>query len=426
MIVGENGVGKSTLMEVLEFAARLKGTTLPEYIRSRHSNWRARVELTWNDGNGITFGSNPLQPEQLDSTTTRQGPWAGDVRIIPPRREIPVEADGLQSDRAKYNEAMPLSLARQSDVTSLRTRSRRWQVSDCKVGTIASDVLGQPIAFRTEGPQLRILVDSEEVPIVRLGRGTVSVLHICDAIEDMPDGATLVIDEPELSLHPRSQRQLLTYLLRTTVRCQVLIVTHSPHCVSWDAVENGGRIVRVHRTEPGRSRVSMLGQDAARGILDLRRNLHFPHTLGIDATEALFLADRVILVEGQEDVVCYRRIAEVVDSDVRLIGEFYGWGVGGDGNMRRIAAMLRDLGFVRVVGILDRNAEAGARKSGLEQEFPGFRFLIQPMADVRDKDGGVKGLCDRHFNLHPEHRDAVVQLFRQVNEALAGAVGNHA
>ena len=40
-------------------------------------------------------------------------------------------------------------------------------------------------------------------------------------------------------------------------------------------------------------------RESFRGIL---RDLNNPHTLGIEANEAFFLEDSIILVEGQEDV----------------------------------------------------------------------------------------------------------------------------
>ena len=41
-----------------------------------------------------------------------------------------------------------------------------------------------------------------------LGEGTVSLLYIADALYDSSSEDVIVIDEPELSLHPEHQRRL--------------------------------------------------------------------------------------------------------------------------------------------------------------------------------------------------------------------------
>jgi hypothetical protein len=53
-------------------------------------------------------------------------------------------------------------------------------------------------------------------------------------------------------------------------------------------------------------------------------NANNPHVFGIDACEVFILDDQVVLVEGQEDVVVYRRIAEQLKREMPR--EFFGWG----------------------------------------------------------------------------------------------------
>jgi hypothetical protein len=61
--------------------------------------------------------------------------------------------------------------------------------------------------------------------------------------------------------------------------------------------------------------------------------------MGLDAREAFFLDDGVILVEGQEDVLAYRRALK--EMEIEIPGHFFGWGVGGAPKMRIIAKLLR-------------------------------------------------------------------------------------
>ena len=53
-------------------------------------------------------------------------------------------------------------------------------------------------------------------------------------------------------------------------------------------------------------------------MTDIRKLRDFtnPHVLGLNASEVFFLRDRVILVEGQEDVACYRSMASQLKMDL--------------------------------------------------------------------------------------------------------------
>lgn len=134
--------------------------------------------------------------------------------------------------------------------------------------------------------------------------------------------------------------------------------------------------------------------------------------LGINACEVFFLDDRVVLVEGQEDVVFYRRIAEQLNRE--MPGEFFGWGVGGASNMGLVAQMLTELGFTQVVGILDN--DKAELKRELESRFPQFNFLVIPAKDVRSKRAvaakpQVIGLIDETAQLRGEYRSQVEEMF---------------
>ena len=65
------------------------------------------------------------------------------------------------------------------------------------------------------------------------GSGEFVVASIIDRIQHIPDHALLLLDEPEISLHPGAQRRLLHYILGVIKRkkIQVIITTHSPSIV---------------------------------------------------------------------------------------------------------------------------------------------------------------------------------------------------
>jgi hypothetical protein len=82
---------------------------------------------------------------------------------------------------------------------------------------------------------------------------------------------------------------------------------------------------------------------------------------------------------------------------------------------------LQDLGFEKVVGILDRGEEDTA--SGLQAMFPKYKFLVSPAPNVRDKPSvnkeAVEGLLDKNGFLHPEYREAAEELLQEITRYLA-------
>ena len=225
------------------------------------------------------------------------------------------------------------------------------------------------------------------------------------------------MDEPELSLHPALQRRMANLLIEYAASRQIVVSTHSPYFVPLEALSNGATVVRVFTDATG-SQVSQLTPQAAQALDGLLADLNNPHTLGLDAREVFFLEDRVILVEGQEDVLLYPRMAKQLDMAFK--GSFFGWGAGGADKMIAIASLLRDLGFQRVVGIVDGNRADVLQR--LKAEFPQYQFTSIPTADIRSKPTvpekpAVVGLLSSDGILKGEFRDAARTLVETVNAA---------
>src|SRR5690606_1027847 len=132
-------------------------------------------------------------------------------------------------------------------------------------------------------------------------------------------------------------------------------------------------------------------------------NLYNPHVFGLDSKELFFQDDKIILTEGQEDVLLLPNIASQLEKE--LIGNFFGWGVGGAGNIQHLCTILKDLGYEKVAGILD--GDKSDEKAFLEKEFPEYFFVCIPAKDIRTKPARkaveeVVGLLDSEKNIKPE------------------------
>ena len=150
-----------------------------------------------------------------------------------------------------------------------------------------------------------------------LGEGIVSLLFIVDALYDSEPGQLIVIDEPELSLHPIFQRRLARLFAEYAKDRQIVYATHSPHFVDFQFVVDGAAVARVHKCD-NRCVVSQLSPETAQSLGGLLKDDHNPHILGLDAREALFREDGVIVVEGQEDVIYYSKILDQLAGKHRL------------------------------------------------------------------------------------------------------------
>jgi predicted ATPase len=93
-------------------------------------------------------------------------------------------------------------------------------------------VLSSPRAPRTAGsPPIGIRVQDKSIPLKSLSSGEKQLLQIL--LETLgASGETVMIDEPELSLHVVWQRELVDSMQRVNEDCQLLLATHSPEIMA--------------------------------------------------------------------------------------------------------------------------------------------------------------------------------------------------
>jgi hypothetical protein len=165
--------------------------------------------------------------------------------------------------------------------------------------------------------------------------------------------------------------------------------------------------------------ISQLTQDTAGRLSALLKDQNNPHTLDLLAREIFFTEDKVILVEGQEDAV-FLKIVE--QQTVELNGTVFGWGVGGADKMERVAAVLNDLGFEKVVGILDGDQSSTAEE--LRNKFPDYHFFCLPANDIRTKKAVNEKpkkcglLDDENKSVRSEYIHQTICLFGEANSYL--------
>lgn len=116
---------------------------------------------------------------------------------------------------------------------------------------------------------------------------------------------TIIIDEPELHLHPKWQTVLTDLFLELSksneTDNQFILSTHSPVFISKNTVS---KTTRIYKNNENTSDVVCLQEEELGSINDL---LHIVNTHN---NEKIFFADKVVLVEGIHDRIVYERLLQ--------------------------------------------------------------------------------------------------------------------
>ncbi len=126
------------------------------------------------------------------------------------------------------------------------------------------------------------------IPLDSVGAGIAEMVIMLAHIA-AESSKVFAVDEPELHLHPHSQRLLSGILRESSQNNQFMVVSHSPHFVDSRNLSS----VAIVRQESGRSSVVRLDEN----YLDAYETVAISKNLGVEEKEFLF-SRRVFLVEG--------------------------------------------------------------------------------------------------------------------------------
>ena len=212
-----------------------------------------------------------------------------------------------------------------------------------------------------------------------LGDGVITVIRILlQLYVSKPN--PIIIDEPELSLHPAAQKKLLKVIAEFAKERQIVISTHSPYFIDWQYLQNGASINRVVKIGDKNSVVFSISKFSEYDSLIKAANWQQPYLLDEVAKEIFFAEDKVLFLEGQEDVGLLKRENLIKKANI------FGYGVRGKDNFQFALRLVKDLGYQKVSCILDSGSSESAIKTELERDFPNFKIIQWNKNDIRDKD----------------------------------------
>lgn len=186
--------------------------------------------------------------------------------------------------------------------------------------------------------QFYLIKEELEIEIDAISSGEREIINFIFGLflEDLNDGI-VIIDEPELHLHPNWQKKLIQILKKETKdkNIQIFFVTHSSSFISYNILNNIYRIYKKNGFSKFVRINDLLQNDEEDSF---RKNLSV-----INATnnEKIFFANNVILVEGITDEILFKKIYETELGKIPDGLEFVS--ISGKNNLDKFSAVLNKL-----------------------------------------------------------------------------------
>jgi hypothetical protein len=155
-----------------------------------------------------------------------------------------------------------------------------------------SAVLTDPIASGQVTIKLRDRFAGFDVPLDRAGTGVAQLLHLVATVLFLPTGRMMLVDEPQLHLHPGAEK-LLARFIRRHAEHDYLFSTHSSVFIN---ALKPDRAWLLSRDEAGTHVRSIFDESLAKSAVLAE--------LGLEAGD-LVLAEKILLVEGPSDESIY-------------------------------------------------------------------------------------------------------------------------
>ena len=391
LIVGPNNAGKTTLLEALLLGENgtSPGTQEKRFRASeRHLNIRPKITINKSVYSNTDGGS-----------------------MIDQSKPHGINFEVVQSRRL-WNHTSSISLGLKAFSTANRLREMRSTVVSSTTADALKDISKNPARkLELNKFMTRIFphftdwtIDTGDEDYVKyragnsehganlLGEGVMSVFRICIHLLSGRGGRVLIIDEPELSLHPTAQKSLSSILSEISKDKQIILCTHSPYFVNWNDLVGGAHFIRLNKTKGKGCTISRLSKKG-KYVSFISNNINEwqrPQLLDVAAKEVLF-AEKVLFVEGQEDVGLIRKWA--AEGGIELNFDIFGYGVGSYSNIRLFLQMAQDLGIAKVGALYDSGKYEDEFFEADQDTFSSFQLQKLPTSDIRDKNPNAGCVC---------------------------------
>lgn len=227
--------------------------------------------------------------------------FAGEERVVP--SYVTSLLKSLASTKVTYLTEYRKSIGAEEAQKLLNLKTKRGGTETFQsIQTTVSDLLGVRVdAFSAEvqsrdGPTAELDVD--EYLVEMNGSGIREALRlVLDTAFERPQ--LLLVEEPEIHLHPGLETSVMRFLQAASSSCQVFITTHSTNFLDQGSYQNVYLVSKTKWTEIDRLEYEEIEEKV-------------PLELGIRLS-SLFMYDRLCFVEGPSDELVIREIAKLLD-----------------------------------------------------------------------------------------------------------------
>ncbi|WP_207103096.1 ATP-dependent nuclease [Paracoccus shandongensis] len=254
-----------------------------------------------------------------------------------------------------------------------------------------------------------------------VGDGVTSVFRLCFALHSYPKNVSIILDEPELSLHPDGQKRLYEVLRKYSKERQIIIATHSPHCIHWPDLTSGTKVYRIAQDEDGHSFAFVASDSVLKDVYNVAHKDFKNRKLFDYLAKEIFFSSSALFVEGQEDVhIISRYLESKGQEDLPL----FSYGAGGSPHIIKWVKLSRELGLV-VAALYDGDKEGDEETCRKEFSSDGkVLVLLSPCEDIRDKidekTGKLlkEGFFTEKWQIKPEREDDFVLILEKLRSHL--------
>lgn len=330
IFIGQNNVGKSNFLDAIEFA-------LLEAEPSSYLYYpQADIELD------LAFSPEEKSKYQLPDLEAHLVLKKGHRQMIFAQRELPYNLALVKflSSRLKRLNETALANFRQieHDFTSLQHYSGAWEKFHQILNKHFPKIRASENALDVDYSHPGLYEGDRRVTIDRLGSGFRRIFAILLYIVH-PEYSLVMIDEPEIHLHPAMVKKLL-WAMQNSQSGQIFFTTHSPLFITPMTLS---QLVRVTKDEQG-TRIFTISAEQ----YDQQRLLS---ELNADNLE-MFFADQVVLVEGVSDRLLLRGLIDKFyqgDKDIKVVQTH------GKGNIKTYLYLLKIFNLPFSI-VLDRDS----------------------------------------------------------------------
>ena len=246
------------------------------------------------------------------------------------------------------------TLRRTSDRTDAPRMLPNRQVHDI------SNILGKSFSeirivkhryFGVEGYSAQMLLDGHRYSEAHAGSGEFAVIRLVDEISRASAASLILLDEPEVSLHPGAQTKLIEYIKSACIKSghQVVLSTHSPTII--DSLPPDA--------------VKLLGTDGISGTVRLLSQSTKPHNAFFNLGYVTNNHDRRVIVEDRFSEEVVRTACRVFDDTTLTAVKIVPFGGGADRIVRSVIPTLAASHMSTSVVLLDGDQLPRSRGSGV-------------------------------------------------------------